>query len=124
MTEAIPSHCCVKTKVCGLLRGASCLLQVVSRVRSSSSGSSSYQSGAYGASNQRLILPATSQPIPIQPQPPAIANMRSAGGSGGALAPLTPGTTINVQTVGGGMQGFALVPAQYVTQVRAPSSPN
>ena len=100
-------------------------VQVLSRVRSIG-GTSCHQSGAYGASNQRLILPATSQPIPIQPQPAGVATMRTsaamaqqvAGHSGQSMGSLAPGTTINVQTVGGGMQGFALVPAHYVTQVR------
>uniref|UniRef100_X2B1A3 CRC domain-containing protein n=1 Tax=Capitella teleta TaxID=283909 RepID=X2B1A3_CAPTE len=90
--------------------------QMMNRVR----GATMHSSGAFGPSNPRLILPATlSQPIPIQPQP-SVQNIRpqlaqsSQGAIGGGS--LTPGSTINV--VGSGMQSFALVPAQYVTQVQ------
>ncbi len=64
---------------------------------------------------QRVILPATShtpQPIAARPSTTTLSTGQQSIGS------LNQGTTLNLQTVPG-IQGFALIPAQYVTQVRS-----
>ena len=72
--------------------------------------------GGGGQPVQRLILPVTSQ-LAIRPnimQNQAIAQIRPAvpGMTTATQLPVT-GTTLNLQ----GLQGFALLPAQYVAQV-------
>ena len=68
---------------------------------------------------QRIILPATSQ-VSLRPNQAGntLAQIRPAGGGAATLTQLPPGTTIisSGQNLSG-VQGFALVPAQYVTQV-------
>ena len=80
-----------------------------------------------GQTVQRIILPAAPSTLPVQPSsstnittPTSLAPIRpNLQASTPGLAQLPPGTTLltpstNLQ----GLQGFALVPAQYVTQVR------
>ena len=102
----------------------SCTHQVLSRPASQGS-----------TTTHRVLLPATSQSSSAAQQQQQLAPLRPAGsqqqhggggggagssGGGGGFPQLPPGTTIisGGQNLGGGVQGFALVPAQYVTQVR------
>ena len=74
--------------------------------------------------NHRLILPATSQRTVSAQQPtyPQIRPAPAPSSVTNTLNQLPPGTTIisSGQNVSG-VQGFALVPAQYVPQVRTNS---
>nr|KAG5713898.1 hypothetical protein BaRGS_024525 [Batillaria attramentaria] len=79
-----------------------------------------------GQTVQRIILPAAPTSVPVHPAPslsvaaptslaPIRPNLQSAATS---LTKLPPGTTLLTPSNLPGLQGFALVPAQYVTQLQ------
>ncbi|XP_070185832.1 protein lin-54 homolog isoform X2 [Littorina saxatilis] len=74
---------------------------------------------------QRIILPATQSPLPVTSSgmttPTSLASIRPnlQGASTPNLTQLPAGTTLLTPTTSlQGLQGFALVPAQYVTQLQ------
>ncbi|XP_076459625.1 uncharacterized protein LOC143292867 [Babylonia areolata] len=84
-----------------------------------------------GQTVQRIILPAAPSSMPVQPaSTPTITTPNSltpirpnVQSNTGGLTQLPPGTTlITPSTNLQGLQGFALVPAQYVTQLTKPAA--
>ena len=79
-----------------------------------------------GSTVQRIILPAGSNQVAIRPAPPASGTpgtqlIRTTLAAGtGTLAQIAPSGTTFLSTGPGstpGVQGFALVPASYLSQV-------